>query len=195
MKAHPRIPRFKSEKEEARWWDAHPEVITALFLKARKEGKIERLPVMRGATKIHHHPDADRRYRKGSRHCRKARLAVPDLHQGTAARGPQPGAQGWLTPAGTNDLHAPRVHGVFGLNPFQPAFVNWSCHGVIADRFRPPIRRRVVSGAGFLEATSSSADPSNSRPASGAPCDSAPARRRPGSAGRRVRLRTGKRGR
>jgi predicted DNA binding CopG/RHH family protein len=45
------VPRFKSEKEEADWWDAHPEVITELFLKARKEGKIKRLPVVRGATK------------------------------------------------------------------------------------------------------------------------------------------------
>ena len=45
------IPKFKSEGEEARWWDSHPEVITALFLKAKKEGRIERLPRMRGATK------------------------------------------------------------------------------------------------------------------------------------------------
>jgi predicted DNA binding CopG/RHH family protein len=45
------IPRFKSEKEEAVWWDAHPEVITELFLKAKKEGKIKRLPVERSATK------------------------------------------------------------------------------------------------------------------------------------------------
>lgn len=45
------IPRFNSEKEEAEWWDAHPEVITELFLKAKKEGKIKRLPVVRGATK------------------------------------------------------------------------------------------------------------------------------------------------
>ena len=46
-----RIPKFKTEKEEAAWWDAHPEVITELFLKAKKEGKIKRLPVVRGATK------------------------------------------------------------------------------------------------------------------------------------------------
>jgi predicted DNA binding CopG/RHH family protein len=46
-----KIPRFKSEKEEAEWWDAHPEVITALFLKAEKEGKIKRLPSVRGATR------------------------------------------------------------------------------------------------------------------------------------------------
>ena len=46
-----RIPKFKSEKEEAEWWDAHPEVITELFLKAKKEGRIKRLPLVRGATK------------------------------------------------------------------------------------------------------------------------------------------------
>lgn len=46
-----RIPRFKSERQEAEWWDAHPEVITGLFLKARKEGKIKRLPVVRSETK------------------------------------------------------------------------------------------------------------------------------------------------
>ena len=45
------VPRFKSEKEEAEWWDAHPDVITELFLKAKKEGRIKRLPVVRGATK------------------------------------------------------------------------------------------------------------------------------------------------
>jgi predicted DNA binding CopG/RHH family protein len=45
------IPTFKSEKEEAKWWDAHPEIVTELFLKARKEGRIKRLPVVRGATK------------------------------------------------------------------------------------------------------------------------------------------------
>ena len=46
-----RMPGFRSEREEAAWWDAHPEVITELFLKARKEGRIKRLPVVRGATK------------------------------------------------------------------------------------------------------------------------------------------------
>lgn len=46
-----KIPNFKSELEEAAWWDAHPEVISELFLKAKKEGKIKRLPVVRGVTK------------------------------------------------------------------------------------------------------------------------------------------------
>jgi hypothetical protein len=46
-----RLPGFKSEQEEAAWWDAHPEVITELFLNARKAGRIKRLPVVRGMTK------------------------------------------------------------------------------------------------------------------------------------------------
>jgi len=51
MATKSRIPRFKSEKQEAEWWDAHPEVITELFLKAKKEGKIKRLPAVQGATR------------------------------------------------------------------------------------------------------------------------------------------------
>jgi len=45
-----RIPRFKSEEEEAKWWDSHPEVITRLFLQAKKEGKLKRLSATRGVT-------------------------------------------------------------------------------------------------------------------------------------------------
>ena len=51
MTARTRIPNFRSEKEEAQWWDSHPEVITELFIQAKKEGKIKSLPVVRGATK------------------------------------------------------------------------------------------------------------------------------------------------
>jgi len=51
MAARVRIPKFKSEKEEADWWDAHPEVITELFLQAKKEGRLKRLPPARGATR------------------------------------------------------------------------------------------------------------------------------------------------
>ena len=51
MTAKTRIPNFRSEKEEAQWWDAHPEVVTELFIQAKKEGKIKRLAVVRGATK------------------------------------------------------------------------------------------------------------------------------------------------
>jgi DNA invertase Pin-like site-specific DNA recombinase len=51
MSSRVAVPKFKSEREEAQWWDAHPEVITPLFLKAKKEGRIERLPRIPGATK------------------------------------------------------------------------------------------------------------------------------------------------
>jgi len=51
MPTKTRIPKFKSESDEAAWWDAHPEVVTALFLKAKKEGKIKRLPIVRGTTR------------------------------------------------------------------------------------------------------------------------------------------------
>jgi len=49
--AKTRVPNFRSEREEAQWWDAHPEVITELFIQAKKAGKIKRLPAVRGATK------------------------------------------------------------------------------------------------------------------------------------------------
>jgi len=45
------VPEFRSEREETQWGDTHPEVIAALFLKAKQEGRIERLPRVRGATK------------------------------------------------------------------------------------------------------------------------------------------------
>lgn len=32
-----RVPRFKSEAEEAAWWDAHPEMITRAFKHALKK--------------------------------------------------------------------------------------------------------------------------------------------------------------
>jgi predicted DNA binding CopG/RHH family protein len=51
MAAKTVIPKFKSEKAEAEWWDEHTDVITDLFLQAKKAGKIKRLPVVRGATR------------------------------------------------------------------------------------------------------------------------------------------------
>lgn len=51
MAAKVRIPRFGSEGEEAEWWDSHPEVITRLFLEAKKAGRLKRLPRARAATR------------------------------------------------------------------------------------------------------------------------------------------------
>jgi predicted DNA binding CopG/RHH family protein/uncharacterized DUF497 family protein len=36
------IPRFKSEAQEAEWWDSHPEFLAEQFKKAAKEGRILR---------------------------------------------------------------------------------------------------------------------------------------------------------
>lgn len=51
MPAKAQIPNFKSEKEEAEWWDAHPDEITKRFLQAKAEGKLKRLPPVQGATR------------------------------------------------------------------------------------------------------------------------------------------------
>lgn len=38
------IPKFRSEREEAQWWDAHPEVATRLLKQALKRGAVQRRP-------------------------------------------------------------------------------------------------------------------------------------------------------
>lgn len=37
------MPEFKSEREEARWYAAHPEYFTQKFDQAKKEGRLKRL--------------------------------------------------------------------------------------------------------------------------------------------------------
>jgi len=37
------VPEFKSEKEEARWWDSHPDLLTEAFQQAKEKGKLKRL--------------------------------------------------------------------------------------------------------------------------------------------------------
>ena len=51
MPAKSLAPKFNSEKQEAEWWDAHPDVIAEFFLKAKREGTIKRLPVAGGRTR------------------------------------------------------------------------------------------------------------------------------------------------
>ncbi len=36
------IPKFRSESEEAAWWDRHPEVATEILKRALKSGKARR---------------------------------------------------------------------------------------------------------------------------------------------------------
>lgn len=38
------IPKFRSEKQEAEWWDAHPELATRLLKQAIQQGAVERRP-------------------------------------------------------------------------------------------------------------------------------------------------------
>jgi len=44
------IPRFKTEAEEAEWWDAHPEVATRIMKRAIKSGKVRRAVPLRTVT-------------------------------------------------------------------------------------------------------------------------------------------------
>ena len=43
------IPKFRTEKEEALWWDAHPGVATRLLKRAMKKGILEPHP---GKTRV-----------------------------------------------------------------------------------------------------------------------------------------------
>jgi hypothetical protein len=40
-----KIPKFKSEAQEAEWWDAHPEVATSIMSRALKAGTARRGPL------------------------------------------------------------------------------------------------------------------------------------------------------
>ena len=44
------IPPFKTETEEAKWWDAHPEVATAIMKRAVKSGKTRRTVPLKTVT-------------------------------------------------------------------------------------------------------------------------------------------------
>ncbi len=43
------ISKFRSEKEEAEWWDAHPQVATRLLKQALTQGTVQRRP---GQTRV-----------------------------------------------------------------------------------------------------------------------------------------------
>lgn len=44
------IPRFKTESEEAAWWDAHPEVATEIMKRAVRAGKARRAVPLKAVT-------------------------------------------------------------------------------------------------------------------------------------------------
>jgi len=45
-----RIPMFRSEAEEAAWWDSHPEVATEIMKRAIKSGKARRAVPLKTVT-------------------------------------------------------------------------------------------------------------------------------------------------
>jgi len=44
------IPKFRSEAEEADWWDAHPQVATEIMKRAIKSGKAKRAVPLKTVT-------------------------------------------------------------------------------------------------------------------------------------------------
>jgi len=44
------IPKFRSEAEEAGWWDGHPEVATEILKRALKSGKARRAVPLKTVT-------------------------------------------------------------------------------------------------------------------------------------------------
>jgi hypothetical protein len=44
------VPKFATEKEEAEWWDANPDLVTELFLRADTEGRFERGSASNGSS-------------------------------------------------------------------------------------------------------------------------------------------------
>jgi len=44
------IPKFRTDAEEARWWDEHPEVATEIMKRAIKSGKTRRTTPLKTVT-------------------------------------------------------------------------------------------------------------------------------------------------
>ena len=44
------IPKFRTEAEEAAWWDTHPEVATEIMKRALKSGKARRAVPLKAVT-------------------------------------------------------------------------------------------------------------------------------------------------
>ena len=49
-KSRTAIPKFRTEAEEAGWWDAHPEVATEIMKRALKSGKARRVVPLKTVT-------------------------------------------------------------------------------------------------------------------------------------------------
>ena len=50
LKNQTTIPRFRTEAEEAKWWDSHPEAATEIMKRALKSGKTRRAVPLKTVT-------------------------------------------------------------------------------------------------------------------------------------------------
>ena len=50
LKKQTTIPRFRTEAEEAKWWDSHPEGATEIMKRALKSGKTRRAVPLKTVT-------------------------------------------------------------------------------------------------------------------------------------------------
>src|SRR5262249_25032321 len=82
------IPRFKSEAEEADWWDAHPEVATEIMKRALKAGKSRRPVSPQGGN----HAITRARFENRPATRGSEELALPDVHQNASPRSARKGA-------------------------------------------------------------------------------------------------------
>jgi hypothetical protein len=74
------IPRFRSEAEEAKWWDSHPEVATDIM----KRDQIGQGSAG-SATEDNHDALAGSGSRGGPGSCATKRSSIPDVHQNAFA--------------------------------------------------------------------------------------------------------------
>ena len=79
------IPAFRTEAEEAKWWDSHPDAATEIMKRALKSGKARRAVPLKTVTM--RLPVVDLKTAQDLAHRKGASLS--DLHKNAAARGPR----------------------------------------------------------------------------------------------------------
>ena len=118
------IPAFRTEAEEAKWWDSHPDAATEIMKRALKSGKAR--PAVPLKTVTMRLPVVDLKTAQDLAHRKGASLS--DLHKNAAARGPRKRAPFRVGNAsgGTDGIalhranHALRDEATFGAAPLPP---------------------------------------------------------------------------
>ena len=79
------IPKFRSETQEARWWDRHPDVAADIMERALKSGTARRRSPLKTVTM--RLPVAD--IQAATAFAERKGLRISDLHQDTSTRSPR----------------------------------------------------------------------------------------------------------